>query len=605
MFSIRRALALAACAVAAASACKDNGAEEAGGKRSGDKNAVVATVGGRPVTLSYYEQRLAKMERRFLPDTLDMAGKRKFLDFIVNKELMALRAEELKYGDDPMVTNNLKILEENLTINGALDEVTKGKLDPTEAEIDAFEKKKTQKAMAKQLAVKTRVEADEVRKKLLAGADFDATARQVSIMPKTTAKGDSIPDALRINMEVAFGDAIIPVEEAVFGTPVGEVSEPVQTGYGWQLYKPISIVEAARAPLDAEGRRRIAVQIQLRRKRRLVEDYYEGILQEHKFKLDESTLVMLYDKLPVDVAPEDAPDPAKELKPILALSHEERGRFLFEVDGQQHTAGEFSDKYDQTNWFERPKRVTGVVGIRYWIRDRWLRPLQLDRARRDGIPQLPVVADELKMRREQMMISVLHQNLVGDQAPVPTDQQLEEFYEKHKDIYVEAERRRCNVIVNAQERVVRRAADEIKGGKDFVEVAIAYNENASSPEQVKTPEFGRDTDGFKEIAPVAFDLKKVGDHTEPFKVSTMWVMLQLDAIIPARQFPLEEILEDVATDWQNQWREDKLNELLLDWKGKVPIKVNDKVLEKAEVQREDVFVPGRPAPAPAPTAGTH
>ena len=366
MFSIRRALALAACAVAVASACKDKGADKAGGSESGGaKNAVVATVGGRPVTVGYYEQRLAKMERKFLPDTLDMAGKRKFLDFIVNKELMVLRAEELKYGDDPMVTGNLKILEENLTINTALDELTNGKLEPTEAEIDAFEKKKSQKAMAKQLAVKTRTEAEEVRKKLQAGADFDAVAREVSILPKVSAKGDTIPDLLRINMEVAFGDAIIPVEEAVYGTPVGQVSEPIQTGYGWQLFKPISITEVSRPPLDAEGRRRIGVQIQLRRKRRLVEDYYEGILQEHKFKLDENTIVTLYDKFPVDVAPEQAPDPAKEEKPVLALSHEERGRFLFEVDGQQHTAGEFSDKYDQTNWFERPKRITGPVGVRY------------------------------------------------------------------------------------------------------------------------------------------------------------------------------------------------------------------------------------------------
>ena len=201
------------------------------------------------------------------------------------------------------------------------------------------------------------------------------------------------------------------------------------------------------------------------------------------------------------------------------------------------------------------------------------------------------------------MISVLHQNLVGEQVPVPTDQQLDEFYQKHQDIYVAPEHRRCNVIVNPQERVVRRAAEEIKGGKDFVEVAIAYNESASSPEQVKTPEFARDTDGFKEIAPTAFGFTKIGEYSEPFKVSTMWVMLQLDAIIPSRQFPLDEILEDVASDWQNQWREDKLNELLLDWKSKVPIQVNEKVLEKAEVRREDVFVPGRPAPAPA--AGTN
>jgi len=604
MASIRRALAFTVCAAAAvASACNGKGANEAGGGETTEsKTAVVATVGGRPVTLGYFEQRLAKMERRFLPDTLDVKGKREFLDFIINKELMAIRAEELKLGDDPMVVNNLKLIEESLTINTAMDEVTKGKLEVSDADIDAFEAKKSQKAMVKQLAVKTRAEADAIRQKLQAGADFDAVAREVSIMPKVTAKGDSIPDPLRINMEVQFGDAIIPVEEAVFATPVGQISEPIQTGYGWQLYKPLSVQDVARSPLDAEGRRRNSVQIQLRRKRRLVEDYYESILKEHNFKLDENTLSMLYDKLPVDVPPEQAPDPKKEEKPVLALSHADRAQFLFEMDGKQYLAGDFSDKYDETSWFERPKRMTGAVGIRYWLRDRWLKPLQLERARRNGIPQLPAVADELKMRREQMMVSMLHQNLVGGEAPEPNDAEMEAFYEEHKAIYVEGERRRCNVIVNAQERVVRRAAEEIKGGKDFVQVAIAYNENASSPEQVKTPEFDRNAEQFAPIAPTAFALKEIGEYTEPFKISTMWVMLQLDAVIPQRPIPLAEIPEDVATDWQNQWRENKLNELLADWKTKVPIQVNEKVLEKAEVLREDVFVPGRPQ---APAAGTN
>lgn len=604
MTSIQRALAFALCATAAvAPACNERAADDdRGGESSQRKTEVVATVGGRPVTLGYYEQRLTKMERRFLPDTLDIAGKRKFLDFIINKELMAIRAEELKLGDDPMVLNNLKILEDNLVSNNAVEEVVKGKLEVSEAEIDAFEVKKLQKAMVKQLAVKTRAEAEEIRQRLKAGADFDAVARAVSTMPKVAANGDSIPDAMRINMEVQFGDAIIPVEEAVFSTPVGEVSEPVQTGYGWQLYKPITVKEAGRTPLDAESRRRIGVQIQLRRKRRLVEDYYEGILKDHKFKLDENTLAMLYDKLPKDLSPEQAPDPKKEEKPILALSHADRAQFLFEVDGKQYTAGDFSDRYDETNWFERPKRVTGAVGIRYWIRDRWLKPLHLERARRDGIHQLPAVADEMKLRREQMMVNLLHQNLVGAEAPEPNDTELEVFYEQHKAVYVEGERRRCNLIVNPQERVVRRAADEIKGGKDFVQVAIAYNENAASPEQVKTEEFDRNAEKFEAIAPAAFGLQKIGDYTEPFKISTMWVMLQLDAIIPERQIPLAEIPENVATDWQNQWRENKLNELLVEWKAKVPIQVNEKVLKKAEVRREDVFVPGR---AVTPAAATN
>src|SRR5262245_3735165 len=122
-------------ALVAIAACNKGGG---GAKTSESQGEVVARVGGRPITKSYYEQRLAKMERRFLPDTLDLAGRKQFLDFIVNKELMALKAEELKYDEDPRITNSIRLYEDNLAANAAIDRLCDGKLTVTQAESDAF-----------------------------------------------------------------------------------------------------------------------------------------------------------------------------------------------------------------------------------------------------------------------------------------------------------------------------------------------------------------------------------------------------------------------------------------------------------------------------------
>jgi peptidyl-prolyl cis-trans isomerase C len=589
-----RVLTMLACAALVVTACKNSG-----GKAGDDE--VVARVGNHEITRSYFEDRIVKMDRRFLPDTLDIAGKRKFLDFIINKEIMAAKAEELKYGDDPRVTSMTKMLADNLAANAAIDQLTEGKLDPTEAEIQDFFEKQHHKILAKHILVKTREQAEDLRKQLLAGADFDSLAAKYSEVPRTDANtGEPLPLTQRVVFgDVQYGEAMIPVEEAVFETKLGEVSQPVETGYGWHLFKPVSESEVSLPALDPEARRRITVQIQLRRKRTITEAYFDEIAKDHGFKLDEDALVTIYDKLPKDVNPEDRPDPDSEVKPVIPFSREERDRVLFELDGRKYTIADFSDRYDQTSWFERPKRITGALGIKMWIRDRWMKPLQLERARKDGVYKLPQVADEVKTRREQMMVNMLHDNLIAGQAPEPTEAQIQEFYDTHKGVYVDKEARAVNIIYNAEERVVRRAYDEIKGGKRFVDVAVRYNENAVKPEDVQSPGFTADQEQFKEIAPQTFALAKVGDYTEPFKTKQFWVMLQLATIAPQRQLELADIHDAVKEDWKNQWSEDKLKELLEEWKKDYNIQVDEDALARAKVDRDDVFVPGRAPAAPA------
>ena len=171
----------------------------------------------------------------------------------------------------------------------------------------------------------------------------------------------------------------------------------------------------------------------------------------------------------------------------------------------------------------------------------------------------------------------------------------QKFFKDHASVYVDKEKRICNLIFHPRERVVRRAYEEIKGGADFVQTAIRYNDSATEPKDVQTPPFSADETKFHDIAQVAFALKK-GEVSEPFKTtepSQGWVTLQVQQIIPERPFVLEDVREFVVKDWQAQWSEDHLNALLVEWKQKMPIQIDDNVLAAAAVRRDDVFVPGR------------
>lgn len=549
---------------------------------------IVARVGTHTISKNYYEERIAKMERKFLPDTLDMAGKRKFLDTIINKEVMALKAEDLGYADDPDLQQVLQSFEETLLHNKSVELAIQDKIGVTEEEIQAFYDKSKEDVLVKHILLPTHSAAEEVVEELRAGADFDSMVDVHSLVPRTAADGSDIPLQQRaIFGWLSYGEANPEVERAAFDTPMSQYSDPVLTAYGWHIFMPYSRRDHKRPPF-ADEHDRIQRQIEARKRRSATNEYYESILKDHGFVMHDDALAIAFDKLPPD--PQDFPDPNTEVKPIIDYTYQERQMPLFEVDGKTYTIGDFSDRYDSTNFQERPKKWTGSQGLYFWIRDVWMKPLQVEQARKDGVDKLPEVATEIKLRREMFMVGGLHNRLIDSQTPEPTEEQIQETYNKHADAYVEKEKRVCNLIYHLRERVVRRAYEEIQGGADFVETAIRYNDNAVKPEDVRTAAFSEDDEKHAELVSHAFalDLKGI---SEPFKTKEGWVCLQVEQIIPKRQFALDEIRDTVIQDWKTEWGENRLNELLQEWKKEYPITVDDEVLSKVHIDRDDVYVP--------------
>jgi len=85
------------------------------------------------------------------------------------------------------------------------------------------------KVRASHILVKTEEEAKELLAKLEDGADFGELAQEYSLCPSKRDGGD-----LRF-----FGKGMMvkPFEDAAFALEVGQVSEPVETQFGWHLIK--------------------------------------------------------------------------------------------------------------------------------------------------------------------------------------------------------------------------------------------------------------------------------------------------------------------------------------------------------------------------------
>ncbi len=82
---------------------------------------------------------------------------------------------------------------------------------------------------ASHILVESKEEAIEIKEKLDAGEDFAILARQNSLCPSKVVGGDL--------GYFKRGQMVKPFENAAFSLPVGQVSEPVQTEFGWHIIK--------------------------------------------------------------------------------------------------------------------------------------------------------------------------------------------------------------------------------------------------------------------------------------------------------------------------------------------------------------------------------
>ena len=82
---------------------------------------------------------------------------------------------------------------------------------------------------ASHILVQTAAAAKAIKEQIIAGADFAAMAMQHSSCPSKARGGD-----LGV---FGQGQMVKPFEDAVLSAKVGDVSDPVQTQFGYHLIK--------------------------------------------------------------------------------------------------------------------------------------------------------------------------------------------------------------------------------------------------------------------------------------------------------------------------------------------------------------------------------
>ncbi len=241
---------------------------------------VVLTVGNEKVTAKEFDSYIEGLPEQVRAQARGPM-KRQMAEQIVRVKLLSQKAKQEGLDQDPAMKSRIAFQVENLLAGAAYSEMLKNAKADEPSARKYFEEHKNEweEASARHILVKFKgspvpvregkpelseeqalAKVQEIRKKLVGGEDFATLAKAESDDVGSGANGGDLGTFKRNSMVPEF-------EKAAFTQPIGEVSEPIKTQFGYHLIR----VDKREAPTFESQRTQIEDRIKPDQARQAVE----------------------------------------------------------------------------------------------------------------------------------------------------------------------------------------------------------------------------------------------------------------------------------------------------------------------------------------------
>jgi parvulin-like peptidyl-prolyl isomerase len=535
------------------------------------------------ITVGDFEKAYEVVNPQFLPTTTGIEGRREFLTTMLNKEVMAYKADELGYDKDPAVVQAMESFEKMGLQAGYLKRKVADQITVSEEEIREHYGNKGATLSVKQILVDTPDEADEVIAALEAGTDFESVCKEFSKSPDAEEGGHVLT--------IAYGRYAISLQSAIFGLEVGEYSEPVLTPYGFFIIKVLRRTDARTKDSYDDIHDTLEQEVRVMKEMIETNKHTEEMRNDYGVQWYWENLRICFEALPPDRQFDQAPSRSDEVYPLLFFDEEDLNKPVVEYEDKQILIKDFSDYYDQASFFTRPRADYRVGGVRNFIMERIMGDIIQREMKRSRIEEDKEVKAVLDGKREEIMINRLFDDMINTQTTV-TDAMIREYYNENTANFKMPEKRRFGVILTGDIATAQRAYDEIQAGTLFRTVAMAYSIDEPTKNSLGETELLAEGEQ-PEMDKVGFALEGVGSVSEPFETSRGWMILKVTELEEAGQFTLEQARSPIEGALKQKINDERLNELLDKWKEELNVTVHENNLEKIQVEERSATSPQR------------
>ncbi len=543
---------------------------------------LVAKVGDRVITLGAFEKAYMTVDPKFLSEDTGIEGFKEFLNTMINRDIMAIKADELGYDKDPWVVQGMEAFKK-VGLQAAYLKIRVGdKINVTEKDLKAAYEKYQTNLQVKQIMIDTKPLADEAYELLKQGADFESVCQRYSTDPDASM-GGQVVNAVWGTFEPDFQDVL-------FNTPVGSFTPPIITQQGWAILKVIESNQPKRRPYE-DAKADLEKLVHRQQELRLIAQMSEDVRARHNFQWYDENIGIVFDALPPDQLLTNPPDRTTEIYPLLQFNERDLDKPLVSYDNKSLTVRDFSDLYDRSSFFTRPRREQRYGQIKKFLIDYVMNELIVIEMKESRIEEDPMVVRALNVKREQFMVDKLYQDLIDKQTEVAPGE-ISAYYNDNLERFRRPEERRLGMILTGDRDRATEAYEKVKGGEPFDTVSTRYSIPEVSPQERKGDQFV--TQGQSpELDPVGFALKDVGEVSEPFATSRGWTILKLKERRPERIVTMEDATQEIAGAVKTLKNEERLNSLLEKWRSEIKVEINEDNLKKASIQAKPERKPFR------------
>ena len=213
------------------------------------EDRVVATVNGVQITESQLNPLIEEFRQRSQKTVVKPDDKNQILKGMIRRTLILQQKEASDLRKEKKIVERVKDFENGLVVATFLERHVGQKLTVTEEEIKEYYEKNLQKfssppkVKARHILLRDRKEAEKVLAKLKKGEDFSQLAKEYSIDLPMAKEGGAMGT-------IEKGKGLPELEKVLFVLKVGEISDIVETRYGFHILTVDEIITTQYRPFE-------------------------------------------------------------------------------------------------------------------------------------------------------------------------------------------------------------------------------------------------------------------------------------------------------------------------------------------------------------------
>ncbi len=467
------------------------------------------------------------------PDTAKMRLEQ-VIDNVIEMHLLALGAQKAGMLDDSTMLQTMQMSEESSVLGELYWQVVINKSKVDSMDIVKLWEDMATEIRCKHVLITDSSLADSLYNVLVSDWDSetkDELFNDIAMNFSTDEGTKSIGGDLDY---FAKGRMVPEFEEVAFSLEDGELSQPVQSDFGWHIiYRIDSRDNDRRKPLE-DMYPQIANMREQELRRELADAFIDSITDAAEVQIHELGFIVLYKRVSENTSGPFGPGP-------ITFSEEEGALLFMTYSENDITLADLQVKMENREW-SVPLFIPDTNEYRDACKRIIMNDVLVKAAEDLSIIDLPVVRRNVYMQIDRSVSWKFIEDSIRSQVEI-TEEDIEFYYNENSDEFTLPERRRARLIENVSEDTfVNYVLPHLKDGDtiQFDTLAKIHSIHFSSRSGGQLGMFpvGR----YPAFDSVIFSLEEEGDISSVFQVdSGHYAVVMVEEIVLETLLPFEDV----------------------------------------------------------------